>query len=81
VEYFKNVPQIKYEGPKSNNPYAFKFYNPDEIIDGKPLKEHLRFSVAYWHTFTANGTDPFGAPTMQRPWNHLSDPMILLRRG
>ncbi|SDF08500.1 xylose isomerase [Thermoanaerobacter thermohydrosulfuricus] len=79
MEYFKNVPQIKYEGPKSNNPYAFKFYNPDEIIDGKPLKEHLRFSVAYWHTFTANGTDPFGAPTMQRPWNHLSDPMDIAK--
>nr|Q9KGU2.1 RecName: Full=Xylose isomerase [Caldanaerobacter subterraneus subsp. yonseiensis]AAF87247.1 xylose/glucose isomerase [Caldanaerobacter subterraneus subsp. yonseiensis] len=79
MEYFKNVPKVQYEGPKSNNPYAFKFYNPDEIIDGKPLKEHLRFAVAYWHTFTGTGTDPFGASTMQRPWDRFSDPMDIAK--
>lgn len=74
-KYFKNVSKIKYEGPKSDNPFAFKYYNPEEVIDGKTLKEHLRFAIAYWHTFTGTGADPFGVATMQRPWNSLTDPM------
>nr|AAA79035.1 putative gene product has significant similarity to xylose isomerases from other clostridia [Thermoanaerobacterium thermosaccharolyticum DSM 571] len=78
-KYFEKVSKIKYEGPKSNNPYAFKFYNPEEVIDGKTMEEHLRFSIAYWHTFTADGTDQFGKATMQRPWNHLTDPMDIAK--
>lgn len=70
--YFDNIPEIKYEGKDSKNPFSFKYYNPDEVIDGKTMKEHLRFSVAYWHTFTAGGNDPFGANTMIRPWNNLT---------
>jgi len=78
-EFFKNIPQIKYEGPKSDNPLAFKFYNPDEVIGGKTMKEHLRFSVAYWHTFQGRGVDPFGTGTAVRPWDHITDPMDLAR--
>ncbi|MDD3468393.1 MAG: xylose isomerase [Thermoguttaceae bacterium] len=70
---FPNVSKIKYEGPDSKNPLAFRCYNPDEVIEGKTMREHLRFSVAYWHTFRANGADPFGAPTMFRPWEAATD--------
>ncbi|WP_085523016.1 xylose isomerase [Tuberibacillus sp. Marseille-P3662] len=69
MSYFTNVNPIQYEGIESNNPLAFKFYNPEEKIAGKPMKEWLRFSVAYWHTLTMDGSDPFGNPTMNRPWN------------
>ncbi|MBO8165129.1 MAG: xylose isomerase [Brevibacillus sp.] len=68
---FEKVNKIQYEGPKSTNPLAFKFYNPDELVGGKTMKEHLRFSVAYWHSFTGDGSDPFGAGIHIRPWNHL----------
>lgn len=67
--YFESVNNISYEGKYSKNPLAFKYYNPEEVVGGKTMKEQLRFSVAYWHTFTADGTDPFGAATMQRSWN------------
>ncbi len=70
---FPNVSKIKYEGLDSKNPLAFRCYNPDEVIEGKTMREHLRFSVAYWHTFRANGADPFGAPTMFRPWEAATD--------
>src|SRR5271157_2816785 len=70
---FKNVAKIKYEGPKSKNPLAFKHYNPDELVEGKPMRDHLRFSVVYWHTFRHTGSDPFGAGTMLRPWEDGSD--------
>jgi xylose isomerase len=70
--YFESVNKVAYEGKGSKNPLAFKYYNPEEVIGGKTMKEQLRFSVAYWHTFTADGTDPFGVATMQRPWNGLS---------
>jgi len=72
MSYFPNVPKIEYEGRNSKNPYSFKHYNPKEVVLGKTMEEHLRFSVAYWHTFNANGTDPFGAGTMVRSWDSLS---------
>jgi xylose isomerase len=65
---FPDVNKIAYEGPASKNPLAFKHYQPDELVEGKPMREHLRFSVAYWHSFRGTGSDPFGAPTMLRPW-------------
>lgn len=68
AEHFPDVSQIEYEGPKSKHPLAFKHYNPSEEIEGKTMKDLLRFSVAYWHTFRGTGSDPFGAPTMVRPW-------------
>ncbi|TKH02961.1 xylose isomerase [Peribacillus simplex] len=69
INYFESVNKVLYEGKDSKNPLAFKYYNPEEVVGGKTMKEQLRFSVAYWHTFTADGTDPFGAATMQRSWN------------
>ena len=74
MEYFKNVKQVQYEGPKTENDFAFRHYNPEEIVLGKTMKEHLRFSVAYWHTFTQDGSDPFGAAVNQRTWL-TDDPM------
>ncbi|MGG3557789.1 xylose isomerase [Peribacillus frigoritolerans] len=69
INYFESVNKVSYEGKDSKNPLAFKYYNPEEVVGGKTMKEQLRFSVAYWHTFTADGTDPFGAAMMQRSWN------------
>jgi xylose isomerase len=72
VNYFENVSKIKFEGKGSKNPLAFKYYNPEEVIGNKSMKDQLRFSIAYWHTFTANGSDPFGDATMQRPWDRFT---------
>jgi xylose isomerase len=74
-EYFKDIPRIAYEGKNSDNPLAFKFYNPDELVGDKTMKDHLKFSIAFWHTFTGGGVDPFGTATMQRPWDSITDPM------
>jgi D-xylose isomerase (EC 5.3.1.5) len=71
MAYFDGISKIQYEGPDSKNPLAFKFYNPEEIIGNRKMKDWLRFSVAYWHTFTYDGTDPFGHGNMIRPWNNL----------
>ena len=76
-EFFKGIGTINYEGPQTDNPLAFKYYNPDEVIDGKTMKEHLRYAVAYWHTFQGRGVDPFGSGTAERPWDDISDPMDL----
>ena len=70
---FADIPKIQFEGPGSDNPLAFQYYNPQEMVEGKTMEEHLRFSVVYWHTFRANGSDPFGAPTMNRPWEDGTD--------
>ncbi|WP_078594023.1 xylose isomerase [Evansella clarkii] len=72
MAYFTNIDKIKYEGSNSTNPYAFKFYNPSEKIGDKTMEEFLRFGVAYWHTFTADLSDPFGAGTATRPWDKFS---------
>lgn len=69
INYFESVNKVLYEGKDSKNPLAFKYYNPEEVVGGKTMKDQLRFSVAYWHTFTADGADPFGAATMQRSWD------------
>jgi len=69
MTYFKNINAIKYEGANSTNPFAFKFYNPEEKIGDKTMKDYLRFGVAYWHTFTMDGSDPFGSGTMLRSWD------------
>lgn len=74
MSYF-NVEKISYEGPKSKNPFSFKYYNPDEIVLGKTMKEHCRFAMSYWHTLTYMGNDPFGGPTMFRPWDNTNDTM------
>lgn len=74
--YFPDIPdKILFEGPQSKNPLAFKYYNPSQIVGQKIMAEHLRFSVAYWHTFKGTGMDPFGAATFRRPWNMGKTPM------
>ncbi len=73
--YFPTIDKIQYEGPKSRNPLAFKVYDPAEKVAGKTMREHLRFSVAYWHTMKGTGSDPFGGATLIRPWNDSSDPL------
>ncbi|UXR78463.1 MULTISPECIES: xylose isomerase [unclassified Staphylococcus] len=72
MTYF-NIDKVTYEGPTSTNPFSFKYYNADEKIGDKTMKEHLRFSVAYWHTFTADLSDPFGTGTAQRDWDNLDE--------
>jgi xylose isomerase len=67
--FFGDIQKIRYEGPDSDNPLAFRHYNPDEIVLGKRLEDHLRFAVAYWHTFAWEGGDPFGGRTFDRPWD------------
>ncbi|QIQ21241.1 xylose isomerase [Zophobihabitans entericus] len=79
THYFDKIDQIKYEGTTSDNPLAFRHYNPDEIILGKTMKEHLRFSVCYWHTFCWQGSDVFGAPTFNYPWAKGSDPLTMAK--
>jgi len=74
-KYFKNINQIKYEGPGSDNPLAFRWYDEDKVIAGKTMKEYLRFASAYWHSFTGSGADPFGEPTHLFPWNDIEDPI------
>src|SRR5699024_7548620 len=69
MTYFKNINQIKYEGSKSTNPYAFKFYNPEEKIGDKKMEEILRFGVAYWLTFIEDLSELFGVGTDIRPWD------------
>lgn len=73
--YFNGIEKINYEGPSSKNPLAFKYYNPDEVVMGKTMKEHCRFAMSYWHTFTYMGNDPFGGTTMYRPWDATDDCM------
>ncbi len=70
---FPEISKIQFEGPDSRNPLAFRHYDENELVEGKPMKEHLRFSVAYWHTMRGAGSDPFGPGTMLRPWEGPED--------
>ena len=74
-EYFPGIGRIPYEGPESDNPLAFKAYDEQRVVGGKTLKEHLRFAVCYWHTFGAEGADPFGPGTQTRSWKAPGDPL------
>ena len=69
---FPDIAKIRYEGPQSKNPLAFRQYDPDERVEGKAMKDHLRFSVAYWHTMRGTGSDPFGPGTRRFPWERDS---------
>jgi xylose isomerase len=73
--YFKDIKKIKYEGKDSDNPLAFKYYDEQRVIAGKTMREHLRFAVAYWHTFCGTGGDPFGGATKMFPWATAKDPI------
>ncbi len=78
--FFPKVPfKIQYEGIESTNPLAFRYYNPEKVLNGKTMEEHLRFAVAYWHTFKGSGQDPFGSNTFNRPWNDFSSDMDIAK--
>ena len=74
-EYFEGIPEIKYEGPESDNPFAFRWYDENRTVAGKRMKDHFRFASAYWHSFGGNGSDPFGEPTHIFPWDQQADPV------
>ena len=68
TDFFKGIAPVKFEGPSSSNPLAYRFYNKDEIVLGKRMEDHIRPAIAYWHTFAWEGGDPFGGRTFDRPW-------------
>lgn len=72
-EFFKGIPQIKFEGTGTDNPLAFRWYDENRIVAGKPMKDWFRFACAYWHSFCGSGADPFGEPTHIFPWNEKAD--------
>jgi xylose isomerase len=74
-EYYKGVGSIQYEGKASDNPFAYKYYNPDQIVAGKTMRDHFKFAIAYWHSLCGQGGDPFGPGTQQFPWDASSDPI------
>ena len=73
AEFFPDVQTVEFEGSDSKNPLSFKHYNASEVVEGKSMKEHLRFSIAYWHTMRGMGNDPFGPGTAVRPWESGTD--------
>ena len=73
-EFFKRINEIKFEGKDSKNPLSFKYYNPEQIVAGKSMKDHFKFAVAYWHSFCGQGADPIGAGTQNFPWDESNDP-------
>ncbi|MBK7979439.1 MAG: xylose isomerase [Ignavibacteriae bacterium] len=74
-EFFKGIGKIQFEGKDSKNPMSFKYYDENKVVAGKSMKEHFRFAIAYWHSFGANGADPFGSDTKKYPWLINSDPI------
>ena len=78
-DHFPGIQTVVFEGPQSTRPLAFRHYNPDELIEGKTLSAHLRFSIAYWHSFRGTGADPFGPGTIVRPWEKGSDPLSIAK--
>jgi xylose isomerase len=80
TDFFADIPPIRFQGPESADPLAFRFYDKDRVVLGKPMAEHLRFAVCYWHTFVWNGFDPFGYDgTFHRPWQTPGDAMAQAR--
>src|SRR5689334_11244664 len=78
--YFKNIPTIRFEGPGSDNPFAFRWYDEGKVVGGKTMKEHFRFACAYWHSFNGTGSDPFGGATHLFPWDEGADPLERARQ-
>ena len=74
-EFYKGVGKVNYEGKESDNPFAYKYYNPDQLVMGKTMQEHFKFAIAYWHSFCGQGADPFGPGTQQFPWDQSNDPI------
>lgn len=80
TDYFQHIPSIAYEGPGTDNPLAFEYYDENRVVAGKTMKEHLRFACAYWHSFCGDGSDPFGGPTHLFPWQQIADPVERAKR-
>lgn len=74
-EYYKGIDAIRYEGKESDNPLAFKYYDPERVVAGKKMREHFKFAIAYWHTFCGQGSDPFGPGTQNFLWDQSPDPV------
>src|SRR5690625_7928107 len=74
-EYFPTVKKIEYKGPDSRDPLSFAYYDEDQVVAGKTMKDHFRFAIAYWHSFCNENTDPFGEGTRSFPWDKTSDPL------
>ncbi len=72
-EFFKGIDQINFEGEESDNPFSYRFYDKEKVVLGKPMKEHFKFAVAYWHSFVNSGNDPFGIGTKKYPWMESKD--------
>ncbi len=77
TDFFKDIPQVTYQGPEAEGDFAYRHYNPDEMLGGTRMEDHLRFAVAWWHSFAWPGGDPFGGQTFERPW--FGDTMDLAR--
>ena len=75
TEFFKGIGKISFEGQATNNPLAYRWYDENKVVAGKPMKDWLRFAVAYWHSFCGNGSDPFGGPSQIHPWDAKADPI------
>ena len=80
MEFFPDIKKIRYEGPDSTNPLAFRHYNETEIVEGKSMKELLRFAVCWWHTFRGMGGDPFGPGCAVRPWEDGTDSVEMAKK-
>ena len=78
--YFDQLDRVRFAGPKTDNPLAFRHYNPDEIVLGKRMADHLRFAACYWHNFCWNGADMFGAGSFERPWQAAGDALEMAKR-
>ena len=81
TDFFAGIPRIAYEGPETENEFAFRHYNPDEVVLGKRMEDHLRFAVAYWHSFAWQGQDPFGGQTFDRVSDPITDAGLQHLRG
>src|SRR5688572_489688 len=80
AQAFPKISKIKFEGPDSKNPLSFRHYNAEEIVEGKKMKDHLRFSVTYWHTMRGMGSDMFGSGTMVRPWEDGTNSLEMAKK-
>ena len=78
--YYKGIDTIKYEGKESDNPLSFKYYNPEQVVAGKTMREHFKFAVAYWHSFCGTGADPFGPGTQNFQWDASSDALTAAKQ-
>jgi len=78
-EYYPGIGKIPFEGPDSDNPLAFKYYDENRVVAGKSMRDHFRFAVAYWHSFCGAGSDPFGPGTITFPWDRGQDPIQMAK--